>query len=53
MDDFFSKYGWVVATGVIITIVITMMTPVGTAIQNQVISFVNNFAGEIIPPAGG
>ena len=47
MDDFFSKYGWVVATGVIITIVITMMTPVGTAIQTQIVNFVNSFAGKI------
>ena len=47
MDDFFSKYGWVVATGVIITIVIAMMTPVGTAIETQLVKFVNDFASEV------
>ena len=47
MDDFFSKYGWVVAVGVIITIVITMMTPVGTTIQTSITGFVNNMATEL------
>ena len=47
MDDFFSKYGWVVAVGVIITIVVTMMTPVGNTIQTQIIKFVNDFASEV------
>ena len=47
MDDFFSKYGWVVAVGVIVSIVIAMMTPVGSAIQTQVVSFVNDFASKV------
>ena len=53
MDDFFSKYGWVVATGVIITIVISMMTPIGTAIQKQLIKFVTDFGGQITTLIGG
>ena len=53
MDDFFSKYGWVIATGVIITIVITMMTPIGTAIETQLVKFVNDFASEVGTLIGG
>ena len=53
MDDFFFFFGWVVATGIIITIVITMMTPIGSAIQTQLIKFVNDFASEVGTLIGG
>ena len=53
MDDFFSKYGWVVATGIVITIVISMMTPIGKAIETQLIQFVNDFASEVGVLIGG
>ena len=47
MDDFFSKYGWVVATGVIIVIVISMMTPVGQLIQTSIESIIGNFCNNV------
>ena len=42
-----------IATGVIITIVITMMTPIGTAIETQLVKFVNDFASEVGTLIGG
>lgn len=47
MKDFFSEYGWVVAVGVILVIVIAMQTPLGQVIQTQVTGFINKFAGNV------
>ena len=47
MDDFFSKYGWVVAVGVVITIVIAMMSPVGQTIKTSVLDFINDMADKL------
>lgn len=51
MDEFFQKYGWLVAAGVILAIVIVMMTPVGEAIKSEVLGFISDFASRI--PAAG
>lgn len=47
MKDFFSEYGWVVAVGVILVIVIAMQTPIGKSIETQITTFITNFAGKI------
>ena len=52
MDDFFSKYGWVVATGVIIVIVITMMSPVGDVIQSSIEGIINGFTNNVTGSLG-
>lgn len=45
MDDFFSKYGWLIVVAIIIIIAIAMASPVGGAIKANVLSFVSDFAG--------
>ena len=43
MKSFFEEYGFVILSAVVVIALIAMVTPVGTAIQNNLTSLVSSF----------
>ncbi len=44
MDEFFSKYGWLVVAALVICVVLLIVSPVGEVIKKSITDMVNQFA---------
>ena len=47
MDEFFSKYGWLVVAALVICVVLLIVSPVGEVIKKSITDMVNQFAGAV------
>ncbi|WP_317396431.1 hypothetical protein [Faecalicoccus pleomorphus] len=47
MDEFFSKYGWLVVAALVICVVLLIVSPVGEVVKTSITNMVNQFAGAV------
>lgn len=51
MDEFFSKYGWLIIAALIIIVALVLVTPVGQAIRTNILRIISDFNSQVVIPS--